>query len=434
VHDVLDPRDLLADEWEQLSLSGYVVGEIEPAVRGAVAGGDRAEMLRQLDALSAADRDAAWPYDEPSDPATLLGSLDEVPRLRLDEHELEDRMRGAWLGRAVANTLGKPVEGLTRLQVRTYLLAAGSWPLGGYPPLMEPLPPGVPHLHPSAPAATLGSFTDVPRDDDIDWTILNLHVLERYGRDFTTDDVLREWLDRIPFTQTYTAERAAYRNAIGGMRPPQTATHRNPYREWIGALIRADAFGYACAGDPAAAARMAFTDARLSHVANGLYGEMWAAGLVAAAFGTRSVDEAMSAALGVVWPGSRLAEVLQRVLALRREGVDADTALDRLDDELGAYPWVHTLNNAAVIAVALTWGETFLEAVGIAVGAGRDTDSTAATVGSVHGALHGEDAIPEHLVTASPVHIRSAVRDFDRVTVDELVERTLRLGVRHLPE
>ena len=434
MHDVLDPRDLLADEWEQLSLSGYVVGEMEPAVRDAVAGGDRDEMVRRLDALSAADRGAAWPYDEPSDPATLLDSLDEVRPLRLDPHELEDRMRGAWLGRAVGNTLGKPVEGLTRLQVRTYLLAAGSWPLGGYVPLLEPLPPGVPRLHPSAPGSTLGSFTDVPRDDDIDWTILNLHVLERYGRDFTTDDVLREWLDRIPFTQTYTAERAAYRNVIGGMRPPETATHRNPYREWIGALIRADAFGYACPGDPAAAARMAVTDARLSHVANGLYGEMWAAGLVAAAFWTRSVDEAMSAALGVVWRGSRLAEVLRRVIALRREGVDADAALDRLDAELGAYPWVHTLNNAAVIAVALMWGETFLEAVGIAVGAGRDTDSTAATVGSVYGALHGKDAIPAHLVTTSPLHIRSAVRDFDHVTVDELVERTLRLGVGHLPE
>lgn len=434
MHDVLDPRDLLADEWEQLSLSGYVVQELEPAVRGAIAGGDRAEVVRRLDALSAADRDPAWPYDEPSDSATVLGSLHGVRPLRPDVHGLENRMRGAWLGRAVGNTLGKPVEGLTRPQVRTYLLAAGSWPLGGYLPLLEPLPPGVPGLHPSAPGATLGSFTDVPRDDDIDWAILNLHVLERYGRAFTTDDVLREWLDRIPFTQTYTAERAAYRNAIGGLRPPETATHRNPYREWIGALIRADAFGYACPGDPAAAARMAFTDARLSHVANGLYGEMWAAGLVAAAFGTRSVDEAMAASLGVVWRGSRLGEVLRRVMALRREGVDADTALDRLDAELGAYPWVHALNNAAVIAVALMWGETFLEAVGIAVGAGRDTDSTAATVGSVHGALHGEEAIPAHLVTTSPVHIRSAVRDFDRVTVDELVERTLRLGIRHLPE
>jgi len=292
--------------------------------------------------------------------------------------------------------------------------------------------PDVPALHPSAPAAARGRFTDVPRDDDIDWTILNLHVLERYGWEFTTDDILREWLDRMPFTQTYTAERAAYRNALHGLQPPATATVRNPYREWIGALIRADAFGYVCPGDPAAAARLAFRDARLSHVANGLYGELWAAALVAASLDATSIDEALTAALGVVPSRSRLAEVLRRVTALREEGLDAPAALDRLDAELGAYPWVHTLNNAAVIAVALLWGETFLGAVGIAVAAGRDTDSTAATVGSVHGALKGSAAIPSHLLPSSPVRIRSAVRDFDRVAVDELVERTLALTARRI--
>ena len=427
MHDVLDLRDLVSDEWQQLSLSGYLVDGLQAAVRASVVGGDPAEMERQLDALGDAQRDTSWPYDEPSD-SGILEALSEVGgSLPVAADELPDRMRGAWLGRAVANTLGKPVEGLTRPQVRTYLLAADSWPVRGYLPLLEPLPPGVPALHPSAPTATLGRFTDVPRDDDIDWTILNLHVLEKYGRDFTTDDVLREWLDRVPFTQTYTAERAAYRNAVSGITPPATATRRNPYREWIGALIRADAFGYACPGDPAAAARLAFRDARLSHVANGLYGELWAAALVAASFASPSIDAAMSAALGVIPPGSRLAEVLRWISTLRGDGVDADTALDRIDTELGGYPWVHTLNNAGVIAVALLWGETFLDAVGIAVGAGRDTDSTSATVGSVHGALHGSAAVPAHLLPPAPIRIRSAVRDFDRVTVEELVERSLAL-------
>jgi len=433
VHDVLDPRDLLADEWEQLRLSGYLVDELEPAVRASIEAGTPEVMERQLDALRTVRRDPAWPYDEPSDAGAVLAALgDARPAIPAVTDGLPDRLRGAWLGRAVGNTLGKPVEGLTRRQVETYLRAAGSWPLDGYLPLLEPLPPDVPALHPSAPAAARGRFTDVPRDDDIDWTILNLHVLERYGWEFTTDDILREWLDRMPFTQTYTAERAAYRNALHGLQPPATATVRNPYREWIGALIRADAFGYVCPGDPAAAARLAFRDARLSHVANGLYGELWAAALVAASLDATSIDEALTAALGVVPSRSRLAEVLRRVTALREEGLDAPAALDRLDAELGAYPWVHTLNNAAVIAVALLWGETFLGAVGIAVAAGRDTDSTAATVGSVHGALKGSAAIPSHLLPSSPVRIRSAVRDFDRVAVDELVERTLALTARRI--
>ncbi len=58
---------------------------------------------------------------------------------------------------------------------------------------------------------------------------------------------------------------------------------------------------------------------------------------------------------------------------------------------------------------------------------GRDTDSNAATVGSVYGSLHGASAIPAELVGTTHVHVRSAVRDFDRITIDELTERTLQV-------
>lgn len=257
---------------------------------------------------------------------------------------------------SVAPKLGKPVEGLTRGEIRRYATAAGQWPQTGYLPLLEPLPEGVSHLHPSAATATAGRFVDVPRDDDIDWTILNLHLLEQHDRRLTTGDIIAGWLDRVPFTQTYTAERAAYRNAIQGLRPPETATRRNPYREWIGALIRADAFGFVHPGDPGAAARQALVDARLSHVVNGLYGEMWAAALVAAALATDSAATALRAALPVIPARSRLAEVLGKVLGLAEAGVDHGAALDWVDQSLGHYSWVHTLNNAALISNRIVVG------------------------------------------------------------------------------
>ncbi len=88
---------------------------------------------------------------------------------------------------------------------------------------------------------------------------------------------------------------------------------------------------------------------------------------------------------------------------------------------------MHTINNAALISIGLLWGTDFIDAVGIAISGGRDTDSTAATVGSVYGALHGAATIPAELVGTTHVHVRSAVRDFDRITIDELAERTLKL-------
>lgn len=432
MHDVLDPRDIVLDELEQLASSGYEVADLDVSARRAAAAND-------LPALEAIEREAAgrarrpgWPYSEPVDDEELLAICADAKPVEADASDLADRLRGAWLGRAIGNTMGKPVEGLSRAEVGAYLGAAGQWPMRGYLPLLDPLPAGVTHLHPSAATATAGRFDDIPRDDDIDWTILNLLVLERHGMQVTTGQILTEWLDRIPFTQTYTAERAAYRNATAGLLPPHTATYRNPYREWIGALIRADVFGYVHPGDPAAAARMALVDARLSHVGNGVYGELWAAALVAAALATDSATTAFRMARATVPPRSRLAEALDGVLELHARDVQVSEALDWVDQSLGSYSWVHTLNNAAVVAVALLWGRSFTDAIGIAVSAGRDTDSTAATVGSVYGALHGAAAVPPALVGTTPVRVRSAVRDFDRITIDELAERTLRLSRRSL--
>lgn len=425
MHDVLDPRDYVPDEAEQLRLSGFDVGEMEQEAADAARRGDLAALLSLEERMRRLERTPDWRYREPDDDASLEALFAGMRRTAVDAAQLPSRIRGAWLGRTVGNTLGKPIEGLTRAELEIYLKATGHWPQRGYLPLLEPLPAGVGALHPSANTASAGLFEDVPRDDDIDWTILGLHLLETYGRDLTTEQVAAEWLDRVPFSQTFTAERAAYRNLIHGVTPPDTATRSNPYREWIGALIRADAFGFTNPGDPGEAARLALVDARLTHTANGLYGELWAAALVAAALTSTNAEDALRRAAGVVPPESRLAEALDGVLDLFGSGADHVAALDWVDETLGEYPWVHTINNAALIAIGLLWGVDFVSAVGMTISGGRDTDSNAATVGGVFGAIHGAGGIPAELIGTTHVRVRSAVRDFDRVTIDELTERTL---------
>ncbi|WP_432948847.1 ADP-ribosylglycohydrolase family protein [Kribbella sp. CA-253562] len=425
MHDVLDLRDLVPDEAEQLESSGYAVGDLHARARIAAAAGDLTQLADIETALASLRRDPEWPYEEP-EPTLAFGSGSRPDSGAPAGDDLADRIRGAWLGRCVGNTMGKPVEGLGRADVRTYLEAVGDWPLSGFVPYVATPPPGI-TLHPSAAEASAGRFDAVPRDDDLDWTMLGLHLLETYGPELHTEDVAREWLDRMPFTQTYTAERAAYRNLVQGLRPPDTATTRNPYREWIGALIRVDAYGYANPGNPAEAARLALVDASLSHTANGLYGAQWAAALVAQALVADEITEALRVALDVVPPKSRLADSQRALLDLHAQGATAEEALDWVDETLD-YNWVYTLNNAAIITTALLWGDgDYVRTLGLSVGAGRDTDSTSATVGSVFGALHGADAIPSVLAQAGNGVVRSAVRGFDRITIDELVERTMAL-------
>ncbi|WP_078877713.1 ADP-ribosylglycohydrolase family protein [Streptomyces sp. 150FB] len=426
MHDVLDLRDLVPDEAEQLTHSGYDAGGLLAEAREAAARSDTTALIAIRGRFARLSRSADWPYDEPSEPEAVWATLPaasepdgEAPA------DVAERIEGAWLGRCIGNTMGKPVEGLTADEVALYLEAVGQQPQVGYLPLLDPLPAGVSHLHESAPYASAGRFDAVPRDDDLDWTILGLHLLETYGDRMTTQDIAREWLDRIPFTQTFTAERAAYRNLVSGHTPPATATVDNPYREWIGALIRTDAYGYVHPGRPRAAARLALRDARLSHTGNGMYGAMWSAALISGALVASRPSDALRAALDVLPPGSRMYEAQRALLALADTGAEAAEALAWIQHHLGHYNWVHTVNNAATIAVALLWGEgDFVRSIALAVSAGNDTDSTAATVGSAVGALCGPSAVPERLVAPTGGVVRSAVRGFDRITVAELARRT----------
>jgi len=434
LHDVLDLRDLLADELTQQRESGGDVSGIEAEVVEALASGASAECLSELlDAVEGVPRVADWPYEEPTDAEAIIAArepLPELPPLTLSDAELLDRTTAAWLGRAAGCILGKPVESIDRVLIREYLQGAGEWPLNDYIPMGAAEPEGW-EWHGPAETTTRGNIVDAARDDDLDYTVLGLLALEQHGFDFTPEQIGRLWLQRLPFLQTYTAERAAYRNLLANVAVPQTATVRNPYREWIGAQIRADIFGYVAPGDPEAAASLAYRDAALSHVGNGIYGEQWAAGLIAAAFTAGSVREALDVAYTLVPPRSRLAEALRLVDELHARDIDFEAARDALQERLGDLSFVHTINNAAVVAAALLWGDgDFTQTICLAVQAGWDTDCNGATVGSVFGAMHGTAALPDRWIAPLNDTLRSAIFGCDGSRISDLAQRTVALAQR----
>ncbi|QAY64758.1 ADP-ribosylglycohydrolase family protein [Xylanimonas allomyrinae] len=350
----------------------------------------------------------------------------------IPEVRLRDQIHAAWLGRIVGCNVGKPVEWgfhWTSDHIRDYLVLADAYPLRDYVPRLDPMPDGF-VLTDCWPQTTRGNVDGGARDDDIDYAILALHLLETHGAALRPQDVGAAWTRLFPIEQVFTAERAAYVNLIEGLAPPQVARRRNPHREWIGAQIRGDVFGYVHAGDPWAAARLAFQDASLSHVGNGIYGEMWAAALVAAAFSASSAREAVTESIAVVPPQSRLAEALRHVLALREADVTWEEALAAVQGAYGHYSWVHTINNAAAVAVALLWSDDdFTTGVGRIVMSGWDTDSNGATVGSVLGILTGVAGLPDNLVVPLADRTRSALFGFDNSRISNLAERTTRLAI-----
>jgi len=430
-HQPHDPVELLRWELAQRRESGYDLGNLAAAAHHAVDSGDDAAARDLLDELLTTTRDENWAYDEPEELDGILGSLPAAaPATVIDDAELSDRTLGGWLGRCAGCNLGKPVEDgdhWTARHLRDYLELAGAYPLRDYIPVLTPMPEGF-QLREFWPDTTRGRITESARDDDIDYTILGLHILEQYGFGFTTADVAAEWLDRLPYTQTYTAERAVYRNLAIGLAPDRAGKVDNPYREWIGAQIRADIFGYVHPGDPRAAAELAYRDAVLSHSANGVYGAMWAAALVAAAF-TGTARQAIEASLTCVPPGSRLAEAIRLVLDRHAAGATWEAARAAIEDRYGHYSWVHTINNAALVVAGLLWGDgDFSASIGLTVQGGWDTDSNGATAGSVAGIIAGAKRLPAHWTEPLNDTTRSAIRGFDRSPISDLAERTVRLS------
>jgi len=379
-HDPLNLHDVLRDELEARRTSGYDVVGVEAEVGRALADGSNSALLRALWSVEQTQSLPDWPYREPSTWDEIHGQLPPAPDLaplRLDEWALLERLRAAWLGRAAGRHLGRPARGWSHRQI------------------------------------------------PLDYTLLGLHVLETYGLELTTAQVAEQWLEHLPIYQVHTAERAAYRNLVLGLEPPATAAWRNPYREWVGAQIRGDVWGYVSPGNPAGAAALAFRDASLSHTGNGIYASLWTAALLASSFVTVDSRRVVQAGLGQVPTRSRLAEALREVLAMHAQGIDWGIALERLRGACARYHWMHAICNAAVVAAALLWGDgDFERTVGLAVQGGWDTDCNGATAGSVLGAMHGVAGLPARLVDRLGDRIRGAILGAGGVPAANLAERT----------
>lgn len=447
----VQPEDLIGHELRQAAQDGREPKAV--AARWRAAGGPEApatagtsptpasRYLRRLaeDLLDElADLPSTLADDEPTDLDRIKAACPDWPEpVDTPANTTPHRLEAAWLGRATGCLLGKPVEKLPLDAIRRLAQATGNWPLTAYF-TARGVPADLLEEHPwnrrSASTSLAENIDGMPEDDDLDYPLLNLVLLQRHGRSFTTTDVARTWLDELPAGRTFTAERLAYRNLLKGLEPPHTARHRNPFREWIGALIRADVHGWTNPGRPAAAAGQAHRDATLTHTANGVYAAMFTAAVIAtAATGDHDVHTCLRTGLTVVPPRSRLARAVREALQLAHGHRDFDTVVDALHAMYaGTHHWVHAVPNTALIAAALTHADgDFAGSVCRAVSGGWDTDSNGATAGSVAGLLAGHPAaLPGRWTAPLKNRLSTSVGDFNGIGFDTLAHLTHREMLR----
>lgn len=379
-------------------------------------------------ALTSAPIRPGFPFQEPSDYAGIL-KLRPAGRatLNLEGHapsDPRDRVAGAWYGRIAGCLLGKPVECYKKAEIESVCRHTGNFPLRGY--LRRD-----PQDEKGEGRCWIDGISGfAPADDDTNYTVLGLKIVQTFGRNFTPDDVAYAWLGHLPFLAVCTAEQVAYQNLANGLTPPESATYHNPYREYIGAQIRADYFGYINPGAPRDAAEMAFRDASISHVKNGIYGAMLVAAMLAAAAVCQDVKTVVLAGLGEIPENSRMSRAISAALADYEAGVPAKAAFERLHaqwDEHNPLDWCHSVSNALVVVLALLYGAMdFGKSLCLAVETGFDTDCNGATVGSILGMMLGHSRLPTEWLAPFGGVLETGIAGYNRVKIDDMVNITLK--------
>ena len=347
---------------------------------------------------------------------------------------ISDRIGNAWRGRISGCMLGKPIEALSMMRghdgLTAYLDQAGALPLRGYVPLT-----GDANAAGVDPSCCRENLDRAVPDDDINYTVLALGLVERYGLDFSTADVGREWLRQLPGAMVFTAEREAYARLLAsagmgftfGAEPTFDLSEcsDNQYNDWIGAQIRADLYGWITPGEPELAADLARRDAQLSHRGEGVHGAQAVAAMGAAVPSTPTLTDAVERATALLPADSDCVAAMELGMRTAVDG-DGPEAIHRHYDGLSP---VHTVNNLALVVWGLIAGaDDYSRAVGDTVAAGWDTDCNGATVGDLWG-LTGRP-IPAEWTRPWAGRVQTSLAGTGELSVDDLIARTVALVVR----
>lgn len=382
--------------------------------------------------ISNAPLRADYKYNEPStlDEIKKLRQKHRVKKVKLGKRALQNKTQGAWFGRIAGCLLGKPIEGRWKEDIWDILKGSKNYPLNRYieiKDMSDEILTSRPQLKGKCFIDNLNGYA--PFDDDTNYMVLANQIVARYGRDFTPYQVAIAWTDLQPKNAYCTAERIAFINITNGLVPPHTATYKNAYREWIGAQIRGDYFGYINPQNPELAAEMGFRDASISHIKNGIYGEMWACAMIACAYSTSNIEDIIRGGLAQIPKSSRLYEAIDEVINDYNAGLSKEDAFKKLyakyDDHF-FHHWCHTISNAIVVAISLLYGKgDFGTSICTAVQAGFDTDCNGATVGSIVGIINGYTGIPQEWLAPLNNTLETTIIGFNKVKITDMATRTL---------
>ena len=279
----------------------------------------------------------------------------EYPDYKLPGQEaLFEKVHAGWLGEIIGSALGTAVEGFKSSRI---------WEVFGE--ITEYV----------KPPETL--------NDDITFELALLEAFREKGYDITSEDIADKWVGYIPFA--YTAEEIALNHLRHGIYPPESGYVANPYREMIGAAMRA-----AICGALAPAMQVI-------------------------------LDKAMR----MIPRDSEFYSVLAFACQACGQSRDYRQAWELCEEKYKEYNWVHAYPNLAAEVVAIRFaGNSFERAMTILMMAGQDNDCTGGPIGHAYGVMLGLGALDDKFVAPLRDQLDTYVRTMESQSITSLSKKT----------
>ena len=382
-----------------------------------------------------------WPYSEPLAWNDIVAESEH-----LDPHgpwpepnlaEAAENVRAGFLGSVCGCMLGKPIEvDPTLAELKRVGEALGEWPVRDY--ISQAFVDRLGRRHESVGQTVRENIRFVAADDDIHYTIIGMLLLEEKGLSFAEEDIYNKWLMNIPPLWTWGPERTTLlTTGINGhhvlrqkkIEDCHDVLMLNPGDELCGAIIRADAYGYACPGNPDLAAWLAWKDASFTHIKTGAYSAMFVAALIALCHSADNLLkgndrlELIEEALKRIPAKSRFSAIVRDSLQKIALASDWLMGYDAIHGKYSEYTHCKVYQEIGTLINTLKFAESIDHGFCLQVSQGNDTDSFGATSGSMLGCFFGPGHLPDRWLQPFNNNIYHALADFHEYDLTSLADR-----------
>ncbi|MGB4440215.1 MAG: ADP-ribosylglycohydrolase family protein [Sedimentibacter sp.] len=320
----------------------------------------------------------------------------EAVDIDTNSEKFKDKIKAAWMSQLIGAAVGTMVEGYTS---KNLYEAFGD--VKGF--IREP-----------------NTY-----NDDITFEIAFLDAFKDKGYDVTSKDIALSWIGLIPCG--WSAEELALRNIRAGYMPPESAKWNNPFNEWIGAQMRGAICGMVAPGNPKLAAELAWKDGEVSHINNGILGEIFNAVMASLAFVVDDVKEIVKTAISLIPKDSEYYSVVNLAYDSCIKNSDWHDSLAECEQKYIKYNWIHAYPNACCEIIALMYGEgDYEKTLNIVTMCGVDADCNAGMIMPILGIQKGMRIIPNRLIAPAFNKLVTYMRSYEEIMLDDLVIDTLK--------